>query len=302
MPTKSVTIAAVVMERRPSHVRGKQQIFNWAQAQGWQPQMEVYLSEIAQRPDVLAQINGQPVALEFQCSPLSVQRLQERNDGYHRLGIAVYWLLGPTYYRHLRGGMVSQFTQLCASHPQLAFWRLDRQQIEFRQNYYQPVLSRHMANTADLLLHQTQTLQRHMRYRDRRWRSLVNQAYLNGHQLSACPLVAHPLVPQWPLLDQGELYWRLRIILKMTICQPGMTWQRREWDHWLIQQGRWWPTPCLTEESRQRMIQKIVDQFTSDLLAAGVVRQENDHLCLKRQPRWFDDDAVKVKYLLQRNK
>lgn len=302
MPTKSVTIAVVVMERRPNHARGKQQIFKWAQAQGWQPQMEVYLSEIAQRPDVLVQINGQPVALEFQCSPLSVQRLRERNDGYHRLGIAVYWLLGPTYYRHLRGGMVSQFTQLCASHPQLAFWRLDFQQIEFRQNYYQPVLRRHMANTADLLLHQTQMLQRHMRYRDRRWRSLVNQVYLSGHQLSACPLVAHPLVPQWPLLDQGELYWRLRIILKMTICQTGMTWQRREWDHWLIQQGRWWPTPCLTEESRQRMIQKIVDQFTSDLLAAGVVWQENDHLCLRRQPRWFADDTVKVKYLLQRNK
>ena len=292
-------IVVAVMEKHPNHARGKQQIFNWAQAQGWQPQMEVYLSDIAQRPDVLVHINGRPMALEFQCSSLSAQRLQERNDGYHRLGIAVYWLLGPTYLRHLRAGMISQFTQLHAGSPHLAFWRLDRQEIEFRQNYYRPFLSRKMVSTRDLILRQTQSLKRYMHYRDRRWRSLINQAYVNGHQLSACPLVVHPLVPQWPLLDQGELYWRLRIILKLTICQVGMIWRRSEWNHWLIQQGRWWPTPCLTRKSRQWLIHKIVDQFTSELLDAGVVRQENANICLMRQPQWFDDDTVKVKKLLE---
>ncbi len=80
--------------RLPKHLLGKQQIYEWAAQRGWQSQLEPYLKKIAQRPDILVQIHGQPLALEFQCSPLSVQRLQERNDGYHSQVIGVYWLLG----------------------------------------------------------------------------------------------------------------------------------------------------------------------------------------------------------------
>ena len=40
------------------HQQGKQQIMAWATRQGWQPQAEVYLPMIQQRPDVLVTINS----------------------------------------------------------------------------------------------------------------------------------------------------------------------------------------------------------------------------------------------------
>lgn len=298
MPISVVQNAAAATERHPNHLLGKEQIFRWAAAQGWQPQLEPYLKEIAQRPDVLVKIGGRAVALEFQCSPLSAQRLKERNAGYHKLGIAVFWLLGPTYRRRLRSGMISQFTQLRDGHPQLAFWNLKQQRVDFCAAYYQPVLGRRMRSTNDLLLKQTYQLQRHMRYRERHWRTLINRAYLAGHQLSACPLVAHPTFPEWPLLEEGELRWRLQILLKLTICPLGMSWSTQEWQRWLIRQGQWLPTPCLSAASRQRLISETVSQFTTELVKGGILQVNGSLVRFCQQPRWFDNDAVKVNQLL----
>lgn len=293
--TSKNLVVAVAMVRLPNHVLGKRQIFEWAQRQGWQPQMEVYLKDIAQRPDVLANINGQRMALEFQCSPLAASRLQERNDGYHKLGIAVYWLLGPTYQRWLRPGMVSQFTQLCHGQPCLAFWRLDSRQITFQSNYYQP-RSRSM-NQRRLLEKQVRALRYRMKRVDKHWQPLVNRAYLAGHQLSACPLVAHPTRPQWPLLQFGELHWRLRMLLQMSICQTGMSWKVGEWQQWLISQGNWLPTPCLSALSRRQLMLRFVDVFTADLKHAGVVATDKTTVQLLKQPQWFRNDAVKEAFI-----
>lgn len=285
--------------RLPKHLLGKQQIYEWAAQRGWQPQLEPYLKKIAQRPDILVQIHGQPLALEFQCSPLSVQRLQERNDGYHSQGIRVYWLLGPAYRRHLRPGLISQFTQINHGQPQLAFWRLDSQQIEFCHDYYQPADRGRMWTSTDRQLYQTKQLQRHMRYLDRWWRPLVQRAYLAGYQLSACPLVAHPTVPHWPLLVRGELFWRLTIILKLVICQPGLYWRKAEWVSWLIQQGQWLPTPCLSTARRQQLIREIVDQLTVELAAVGVIQCLGEEVHLVHLPIWFNNDVEKIQQLLK---
>lgn len=286
------------MVKHPNHVLGKEQIYRWAKKQGWQPQMEVYLKSIAQRPDILIERDGQPMALEFQCSPLSVQRLRERNAGYHRLGIGVFWLLGPPYRRHLQAGMICQFTQLLHGSPQLAFWNINRQTIEFNRNYYRPTLTGKVSGKSDLIMKQVRNLQRHMRYRDLWWRELVNQAYMTGHQLSACPLVTHPTTPHWPLLKYGELYWRLRVILKLTKLQGQLFWNDCQWYQWLIQQGEWLPTPCLSIQSRERLIQQIIDHFTSELVLAGIMVRDGHHLIFGRQPDWFKDDTSKMQKLL----
>lgn len=298
MHTGKVKIAAAAKEKHPRHLLGKEQIYEWAQQCGWEPQLEPYLKPIAQRPDVLVHIHGQPMALEFQCSPLSAQRLQERNDGYHSMGIGVYWLLGPTYRRHLREGIISQFTQMSEGQPHLAFWRLDFKQIEICRDYSLPAYTNRVLTPNDLRLSQTQKLQRHMHYLDKLWRPLVQRAYIAGHQLSACPLVAHPTVPHWPLLEHGELYWRLSIILRLAICQPGIFWNKEEWFRWLIQQGHWLPTPCLSANSRQQLINQFVDQFTAELAKTGIIKCEKDKIQLSHLPQWFNNDVEKIKHLL----
>jgi competence protein CoiA len=53
--------------------------------------LERALGEI--RPDVSAEINGVPVAIEVQISSLSVETIMRRTIDYHRRGIYVLWLL-----------------------------------------------------------------------------------------------------------------------------------------------------------------------------------------------------------------
>jgi competence protein CoiA len=45
------------------------------------------------RPDVSAEINGVPVAIEIQISSLSIETLMKRTIDYHQKGIYVLWLL-----------------------------------------------------------------------------------------------------------------------------------------------------------------------------------------------------------------
>lgn len=45
------------------------------------------------RPDIFAEINGVPVAIEVQLSSLSLETILQRTIRYHQLGIYVLWLL-----------------------------------------------------------------------------------------------------------------------------------------------------------------------------------------------------------------
>jgi competence protein CoiA len=53
--------------------------------------MELPLGTV--RPDVSAEINGTPVAIEVQISSLSIETIMRRTIDYHQKGIYVLWLL-----------------------------------------------------------------------------------------------------------------------------------------------------------------------------------------------------------------
>ncbi|BDZ31189.1 competence protein CoiA family protein [Lactiplantibacillus sp. WILCCON 0030] len=85
------------------HILGKQQLAAWFAAAGYTVQLEARLPAIHQRPDVLVQLgNHQPLALEFQCSPIAVEKLTQRTKGYREHGYRVLWLLGSPYQHQLR--------------------------------------------------------------------------------------------------------------------------------------------------------------------------------------------------------
>ncbi|MDF7637633.1 competence protein CoiA family protein [Leuconostocaceae bacterium ESL0958] len=73
-------------------------------------QVEPYLAAIQQRPDLVVTVSDQKWAIEYQCSPLSSERLAARNAGYARLGYAVCWILGPAYCgRRLQAALICRF-------------------------------------------------------------------------------------------------------------------------------------------------------------------------------------------------
>ena len=59
-------------------------------------EVESPLQAFQQIADVL--LPDQKIALEVQCSSLSMERLKERSDAYHKHGYQVYWLLGKNLW------------------------------------------------------------------------------------------------------------------------------------------------------------------------------------------------------------
>ncbi|RHH69965.1 MULTISPECIES: competence protein CoiA [Vagococcus] len=73
------------------HLKGKSLIARNCATFGLAYELEVYLPEINQRADVLIQ---NKLAIEFQCSSLSIERLIERTTQYKKHDYQVFWVLG----------------------------------------------------------------------------------------------------------------------------------------------------------------------------------------------------------------
>lgn len=80
------------------HLKGKKQLYNWFKVSNQEIKMEAYLSELKQRPDLFWIDNfGKKIAIEFQCSSLSCERMVERTQGYLAHGYKVLWILGDNF-------------------------------------------------------------------------------------------------------------------------------------------------------------------------------------------------------------
>lgn len=75
------------------HLKGKEQLYSLFKALEFDTQLEPYISSVKQRPDILLEDNTtQRIAIEFQCSPISLERLNARNTGYKSEEILPIWI------------------------------------------------------------------------------------------------------------------------------------------------------------------------------------------------------------------
>lgn len=80
------------------HLEGKQLLYEWFMKQGLICQLEAYLPDLNQRPDLLVWISPKKaVAIEFQCSSLSFKKMKERTAGYKKNGYDVFWIVGSEF-------------------------------------------------------------------------------------------------------------------------------------------------------------------------------------------------------------
>ncbi|MBE6173899.1 MAG: hypothetical protein E7153_13840, partial [Enterococcus faecium] len=84
-------------------------------------EMEGYLSQLMQRPDILVGHH----AFEIQCSPLSYERMIERTINYKANGYVVWWLLGMKFFK--RNDRLRLEKKFCYYDDlrQLHFWQID---------------------------------------------------------------------------------------------------------------------------------------------------------------------------------
>lgn len=102
------------------HLLGKTQLQAWFTQQGGTAVLESPLRELGQRPDVLV---NQKLAVEFQCSPLTEARFNERVHGYHQGGYQQIWLLGQPYLPKPRLS-ISKISKFMVTHERLGVCQL----------------------------------------------------------------------------------------------------------------------------------------------------------------------------------
>lgn len=88
------------------HILGKQQLYTQLSQLGLSVRLEAYLPELKQRPDVLISKANLRFALEFQCSTISSEMLQLRNEGYNSQQIIPIWLVKTPSHKVNTQGIV----------------------------------------------------------------------------------------------------------------------------------------------------------------------------------------------------
>lgn len=273
------------------HLRGKQQLLAWAHQRGYCPRLEFYLPPIQQRPDLLLQVNGQKVALEFQCSPLSLTRLRERNRGYQQLKIDFLWLLGAPYYHRLHREKAAQFAQLIDHQLVIPYWDTATRSIWYDRQYYQVSFVNKQLKAVDILKIQTKRLEHQQLVfptKRIRYLSLMGQP----QPLFLCPLICHDLQPSWPVARQPLILWRIGIIKYLNQLPLFTRWSFTRWQ-WLLASvsGTEWLTFGCVSTSKIRRL--VFEQFTADLIKAGIVLPASSGYVLMRHARWFRSLTMK---------
>lgn len=84
------------------HEQGKLLLYKWLLSQGIDVELEKYLPEISQRPDLLVTIKHRKIAFEYQCARIPIELLNGRNAGYFKAGITPIWILGANHFKRVR--------------------------------------------------------------------------------------------------------------------------------------------------------------------------------------------------------
>ncbi|HAT55601.1 MAG TPA: hypothetical protein DCW31_10285 [Lactobacillus sp.] len=262
------------------HLLGKQQLAQWLSQQGNQVVLEQKLTALHQRPDLL--INGK-VAVEFQCSPIGLQRLSERVNGYRQHGLQQLWLLGAPYLPKQRLVLtkVGKFLrwqkrgEMC-----LLFWDTKRQlllllhhlgqagllpiryeQITFSswqdwQQWRQSVESGcSVCVTSAQAKHQQQSIAFGLHHRQPNFLRWQAQCYLSGTNLMQLPQWVLGDVFETPISSNSPLDWRVPLYLwwrkhpLATARQCQFAWTRIG-----LPQIKWLPNMVLSDMNVQKRI------------------------------------------------
>ncbi|APX72284.1 hypothetical protein M5C72_03855 [Companilactobacillus allii] len=80
---------------RSIHKKGKKLIVDALKIIGYKDiTLEHYLKTIKQRPDIMI---DQRIVIEYQCAKINIDKLMNRVESYHALGITNIWILGGEY-------------------------------------------------------------------------------------------------------------------------------------------------------------------------------------------------------------
>lgn len=212
------------------HIEGKMQLAEWLENLGMQVEIEAYLPELQQRPDVLVMINNQQTAIEFQCSPIPIEKVAERTKGYLEAGYEITWILGRNFTYKDR---LTAFHKVCLNKEmQLFHYDTEKEQLlirsQFHLNQQEKMLCRkqRIEKGGELksepliikspMIKHPNIRKRHnqlLRLRSEKKQNFQQLLYQNDENLISMPKELYTVLPNEWMIQEFSYTWKYRFIL-----------------------------------------------------------------------------------------
>ncbi|MBD5823299.1 competence protein CoiA [Lactococcus petauri] len=179
------------------HLGLKLSLYQWFKKKE-KVELEKYVPEIKQTADLLV---NDKLAIEIQCSPLSLQRLEERTVSYKEKGYYVLWLQGRDLWLKNNLSSLQKNLLYYSAVRGFYFWELDwnRKKLRLKSLIYQDLKGRPIYLTEEFDFFQENLLE------------LLRQPFREGEDLS----LDAPKQEELQLFVQKQLYYQMPKWLKM---------------------------------------------------------------------------------------
>lgn len=271
------------------HLTGKLAIRDYFHAQGAVVTLEQYFSEVQQRADVLVELNGGRFVIEYQCAPISVQKVIHRTAGYRRLGLRVIWVLGDTYQaRQLSRATWAKFSQILHGELQLCVWRMQPGCFEWLSWMEQDFTHRQKQHVVKTKLAEIQLLklQQQITRKDPYLQHIVLELYRLQRRLVGMPWMVHNIIGL-PGGVKGEA-WPVKLMLYLAI-ESGPKTQTQllkqlancEWQKFGV--------------ASVRQVQALwLNRMLTQWFEAGEIVVNDGQISLTTAPNWYADYQEKL--------
>ncbi|RZI48934.1 competence protein CoiA [Lactococcus kimchii] len=126
---KSLQACDLALENESAqHLGLKKELYEWFK-QDEKVEIERYLPALNQRPDLLV---NDKIAIEIQCSYLSLKRLKERSENYRQHGYRVLWLMGKDLWMQERLTELQKNLLYFSENRGFYYWELDLEKQKLR--------------------------------------------------------------------------------------------------------------------------------------------------------------------------
>lgn len=294
------------------HLLGKQQLYFFTQYN--ETLVENYLPKIKQRPDLL----WKSLAIEFQCSPISINRLDQRIRGYKKQHIKSLWVLGSKYRKRFGQPSTNKFYYYFEKLGfTMFFWLTAKNKLEIRYNcrYVYGKLKYQMIEVSSLhelmqflknpgmimsdrkniryLFDELRRIQNQLFYQNKRTIDWQNHCYLNGHDINGAPIECHFSNTCLPLFGKDYLVWKILILNGLVDNIECKQLLEIVNDIYKLQVHY----PLI--KSPEKFILKEYANILSILSKKGYIRIIGDRIQIIKSLNWFDDYYQKIQKLSQ---
>ena len=264
------------------HLLGKLQLADFFENIGGTVELEVWPPDIQQRPDLVVTFNNVKIAVEFQCAPITAQRVSERSRGFESLGMDVVWVLGPTYQqKKLQQATWAKFARIRGDSLQVAFWRPKNNRVEWQSWWRLDCRNRVGQKDVGDPYRQLLKLQQLATQRadiSRRWQKRL---YRLGRSLVGMPWICHRLnaMPGGGRATQ----WELSLAVLLALEKGPQTIEQLQ--EVLIQQA-WFEFGATKQDD---VVSLWLNQLLQEWQVADVITRQGDRVWLNRAPEWYPD-------------